>query len=443
MAHSYITLTTAQIGSGKSFRRCSVYLVEEWLKDRKFLLHLKDGSERIAAHWSNFPIRRDAMAEAVAKRFSISRATFDEAVREIPSSEIERWRRQESGPWDFFHSQDITGCHIAIDEIHVFCGKGASKEHKQRWSSWLGEIRHQGATVELITQHVEKCAREIVNEATINLQLVNSETRRDPLFGIRLGDWYELRAKFLTRQYTSAVWEIEKRDVDGKKVVQDKRIFPLDPYYFHFYDSYSKPQAGGGAASVATKREFQKRGVLSLLLWFLGRNALRLLWRGALIAGVVFMLSGGGAYIFPLFLENFTGGIVKAARSKPAEVRKVEPPRVTPAFEGSPVASAIADPPPTSQPMGQVVERKFKELSAQLAAAQKEVAAMKERESRSTALVLVTPTDVTFRSGYTYRLGDMIDFGPYEGRRVVLIWFERRAVKLDNGQWLRMRDDGK
>jgi hypothetical protein len=179
--------------------------------------------------------------------------------------------------------------------------------------------------VEFLSQSPEKVAREIHYEAGLRLSLVNSEDRRDPFLGILLGDWYELRAGFITREYETTVWEVERRSVDGKWVEQNKRVFALDPYYFDFYDSFSTP-VQGGHKSTGQEREFQKRTRRELLWWFFKRNAFAIVPRCMLVAGLIYLCSGGSTWVLNLLVRTMeTAGTNNA---KPPAMKTLDRPEV-------------------------------------------------------------------------------------------------------------------
>jgi len=291
-ARSVVTLTTGPAGSGKTYVRCARFLCDEWLP------------EKSGIHYSNFPIFREKVAEFVSKRTGKTPSELIERMQIIPDEILNTWISGQSGPWDYFRNKNLDGCHIAIDECHNFCGAKTHQKIRARWQAWLGEIRHQGATVEFLSQSPEKVAREIHYEAGLRLSLINSEDRRDPFLGILLGDWYELKAKFITGDYQTTVWEVERRNVDGKWVEQNKRRFTLDPQYFDFYDSFSRP-VQGGVKSQGQPREFQKRSRAGIVWWFFKRNAFSIVPRGLLVGGVVYLCTGGSAPLLNWMVKGF------------------------------------------------------------------------------------------------------------------------------------------
>ena len=314
---STVLLTTGVAGSGKSYVRCARFLVDEFLPDT-------DG-----VHYSNFPVFPEKIAALIAPRLKVEPGAIIDRIKVIPDEALQTWISGESGPWDYFRDLDLQNTHIAIDEIHNFCGKNTKRKTRARWQSWLGEIRHRGATVEFISQSPQKIAREIEYEAGVRLSLINSADRRDPFFGVTLGDWYELRAKFFTGELEPRVWQVERRNVDGKWLVQSTKSFLIEAHYFQFYDSYSAPHMGGRKAS-APKYEFEKRSRIGLLWWFSRRNWWPIGSRSCVgVLLFLFFFGGLGNWAFDRFLALF-GALYRGSRPQPTEtvVRKKVPKRV-------------------------------------------------------------------------------------------------------------------
>src|SRR5437763_1315821 len=97
-----IEFTAAPSGTGKSFDRCARFLADQWLP-------LAEG-----VHWSNFPVFIDPLVAYVLERHpDFHEPWLRERVQTIPADELDRWRREESGPWTFFLGKDLTGAHVA------------------------------------------------------------------------------------------------------------------------------------------------------------------------------------------------------------------------------------------------------------------------------------------------------------------------------------------
>ena len=275
-----IISTTGAPGTGKSYSRCARFLYDVWLPE--------DGG----VHWSNFPVN----FEAFEKKFPYVR----ERVKIIPAEELAEWAKGEGrGPWDFFTGDMLRDSHVAIDECHLYVkrkGKGC-QINAERWSKWLGDIRHHHCSVEFLSQDPLKVNGCIEYHSTMRIQLVNSEDRRDPLFNILLGDWYELRAS-LGREYETVIWQTEERRILSKWKHAGMNRFTLDPLYFPLYNSYNNTQAKtteeAEAPPPAKLREFQKRSIPGLWFWFARRNAWRLFSRAACACLVFWLCFMGG-----------------------------------------------------------------------------------------------------------------------------------------------------
>ena len=126
----------------------------------------------------------------------------------------------------------------------------------------------------------------------MRLSLISSQERRDPYLKIPLSDWYELLAK-LRGRYIGMVWCVERRKVDGAWRVENTDTFALESKYFALYDSHSLP-VRGGVKVTDVRREWEKRGWLSLVRWFVQRNLGTLVLRLGIAAFMVWILCFGG-----------------------------------------------------------------------------------------------------------------------------------------------------
>jgi hypothetical protein len=230
----------------------------------------------------------------------------------IPKQELDLW--DVSGgmsPLNYFADKEIAGAWIIIDEVHHF----VSKDHKQsivlQWQKWLGEIRHTGAQVDLCSQHEDKVAKPIRDHAAIRIELVNAEDRRDPYCGIRLWDWYQLKAK-ANGSWRPSVWRNEAQKVFGRWKITKTDVIPLQDVYFKLYDSYSAPVAGGAAGRQ--KLPWEVATWPQLIRWFIWRNIWQLFSRFFLIGVIFFLLCGGGK----LIIDGFMYAMIKGLQPAPA-----------------------------------------------------------------------------------------------------------------------------
>eukprot|EP00392_Amoebophrya_sp_AT5.2_P018640 g19218.t1 len=444
---SVVTCTVGPAGSGKSFRRCAHFIINEFLPEH-------DG-----VHWSNFPLGKvpedhtvppeydgetfsDRIANRAAAMHGLDEEQLHERIKMIPEDELKRWERGESGPWEFFEGKNLQDAHIAIDEIHNFLDPQAKAEEKRKWRQWLGEIRHQGATVEFISQSDQKIAIELRRESALLIELQNTETLKDPIFKIELGDWYELRAMIL-RRYNSGVQETVSRSaVKGRGARVGRKYFPLDPWYFQFYDSYSKPQKGGNKGR-AQRRQWQRRSPPGLLAWFVARNMPKLAPRVAIAGVMVWILffGGGRTIMNQAFTRAQTWGAETAKGVGDAYGSDGSAQPSAEVVEASATMSQALESDDEAQILAELFERlrvRYNALDERHRRLQDEHEQLLDQVRDMSALVAVTANSVTLRSGYTYGIGEVIDYGEYRGRKLVAINQARRTATLDNNTVLRL-----
>jgi len=447
MAHAVVEFRTAVAGSGKTYS-----LVYELAHD---FLPRESGK-----HWSNLPINVGALAE-YCKPLGVDPRDVHSRVCSIPRDELRKWREGTSGPWEFFEGIDLQDALIVIDEVHNFCGSKSHKKLQADWQAWLGELRHRGARVILVSQQEHKIAVGLRKEAERQTLVINSELRRDPFLRIELGDWYQLRAKFLTGQYQNAVWVEEERKVGRRSVQEDRRIFWLKPEVFALYDSYSAPHTGG-VKGEASKKEWERLGRVALLLWFVRRNTWRVSSRLAIVALLVWVCGfGGGTKIIRTVLgtvKSVTGRGDRPIKPKAQAVEWDKVPKATlTAADRAALAAKIAGRVPTRVPGA--ARAAVKEVlagpvplqpiavptpeSLRMAELEAQLAALVEEKRLALAAVgvkLLSPDGVCIGGGILYRVGETIETGPYRGRKVsAILWRHRRAV-LDDGTVLGLSD---
>ena len=204
---SVIILTTGVPGCGKTYVRAARFLVDDFLINSH------------GVHISNFPLNREEIAREVSARMKrrsffyklrhkVSEADIFNRLEIIPDDVLQSWKREESGPWEYFAGRNLKYAHIALDEVHNFVSEHSSEAFIKRWDEFLGEVRHRGCTFEALTQDIHQVPKELQGRAAIRLELVNAEDFRDPFFKIRMGDWYELKAAF-TGDFHKTVFEVE------------------------------------------------------------------------------------------------------------------------------------------------------------------------------------------------------------------------------------------
>jgi hypothetical protein len=426
--------------------------------------------------WTNFPIGRvpdshtfppkrpgetfyRRIINEAAQRMKVKPETIAHRVRRIPPAVMKSWQAQpggpdlQSGPWDYFKDKDLNGVHISIDECHMFCGKKTHHSVRHKWQSWIDEIRHQGATIEFLSQHSNKVAPEINDSAGLRRTLTATAEERDPFFKIPNETWWELRAKFLTREFDPVTRVVERKEEDEKWKETHRENFRIHKHYFQFYDSYSRPHLAGKLAKKGKPklREWQKRNHLSLVLWFIRTNFFKIAPR---VFGAVFVLwlcFGGGVSILLIgfmYLLSFVTTSNAVEQQLPAEpqVQAVYPQSDVPGTTPIQYTYPAEPPPQISAELSAELDQLRTDLArreALLSETSSQVRKLKAAQDAASAVALMTPSAVVLRSGFAYGLGDLVNFGPYAGQILESIDYENRLVSLSGGDILRLGDDGR
>lgn len=345
---SVIMLTTGVPGCGKTYVRAARFLVDDFLINTR------------GVHYSNFPLNVDAIAEEVSRKMSRNFGVFGLKKRKvtpedikkriviIPDEVLQSWRMERSGPWDYFAGVNLKYAHIAIDEIHNFLSPLSSLEYVQAWNDFLGEVRHRGCTFEGLTQDVGQVSQVLKGRAAVRLELVPGEDLRDPYFKIKMLDWYNLKAAF-TGSFHKTVIMFEKRKLFSSWKVNHSRCFLIVPEYFKYYNSFNaslqeKAQGEGAEEQDRTPlNEYQQRGKISLLCWFLRRNWVTLTWRTAAVAlGIWLCFFGGISFLISGFIAS-TNKAVKSNMGPTVDQSKPVPEKTAP-------VSPVEEPPPEVPP---------------------------------------------------------------------------------------------
>ena len=406
-----IKLLTAPAGSGKSYSLVRE-LVDNWLPEQQ------------GDYWTNLPIFPEVIADHLEAK-GHDREKVLSRIKLIGPDVTDSWRDGESGPWDFFAEKGLQGALVVLDEAHEYCSKKHSRPSKKKWQQFLGQIRHRGCQLVMVSQHQDKLATELEREAGVSVLLSNADTTRDPFFKILQADWYELRAGLLGGGWKPCYFEIEHREVVGKWKETERRRYHIDPEYFQFYDSFSLPEQGGVKAS-APLREFEKRSKRGLVGWFLRRNWWRLGRSFAILAALVSLPVslpwGIRTGIAAMSVQVGGGGSAGAERST-ASTAPAHSPLPSPA--GSDRMGSGAGRP----------EAKVREEVAEL----RERLAIAEAEARKASeLVAITDREAVFLGAGRVGVGEEIETGVYRGKKLESINWARRAIVLDDGRVLRL-----
>lgn len=426
-----IQFTSAPAGSGKTYGRGVRFAVEEFLP------------YQTGNFWSNYPLNVDAMVAHVCECHpKLDADEIRSRIRIIPTEVLKEWRTEKSTPADYFGQftkDELWGSHIAIDEIHKFCNRHSHKDVVKKWQEWLGELRHDGVTFECLTQAEMKVLKSIRDEALLQRFMFNTENKPDPFFGILMGDWYELRAGFITGTYRSKVVESVQQECMGKMVPVPEmgRVYSLDPALFTLYDSYSGRDDAAAKDQRGRKHVFQSESKLGLIRWFLRRNFFRFSSRVAVLAFGFWICFLGGAVTL---LNTFTSylNLTKPAAVEVSPAPHHDVPQFTAATSATTSSGAIPSSffndaktgkPSSADPVRDYVTK----LQADLAARDKEIEKLKSDGARFAEIVALFGEQVTLRCGVTVDVGEQIPLGPLKGRAIKGISHAKRRVILDDG----------
>lgn len=428
---SVCLLVTAPARSGKTYRRCAHFLTQEFLPLEK------------GRHISNFPINMDALCEYMEKHKGMSAEEVRERVEVIPEDVLAQWRKGTATPKDYFKGRDIDQCHIAIDEVHKYCGRLHKSKVRSAWMDWLGELGHSGATFEAISQAPEKIAKELENEAEKRIFLTNLGEQRDPFIGVRRADWLELKAKMTGGKVEHLIAEEERRREGGKWKVVERLVMKLDPELFRVYDSFSAPDNGGKKAKgFATDAD--RQSVFGLVRFIWKRNIERILPRILLAVVALWLFVGGGlGWVMKGAINMVVGAATKGALASQVQseasgkaAAALVPGAIRPATQ--PATQPTTQ--PTTRPAEVVaLEQEVAVLSAALRQAENDRRRVVDRLSEVVAL---GPEFCVMASGEVAYLGDVIGEGSYAGATVESVDMRRGVVRLSGAHVARLRRSG-
>lgn len=264
--HSVILFTVGEAGSGKTFLRGAHYIAYEFRQhpERRLITGL--------------PLKLDV----IRKRYGDGVA---DRIELIPPEVLKKWMNLEESPAVFFAGKKLHNCHIQIDEIHnILPDTRFTPDHplyskqaqsRQDWLAWLGEIRHEGATVEFISQSAHKVFRGITKEAGMWQEII-SPWHVESAFDVPAGAWWQLIACFSKdnspRVYLQP-YRIDK--ISGKRIKQEIMSARRDSDLFELYDSFSAPLKKLNEAGEEVKEERKgatepyQLGKLRCCLWFM------------------------------------------------------------------------------------------------------------------------------------------------------------------------------
>lgn len=421
-ARAQTTYTTGESGSGKSLIRCAHFLVDEFLPDET------------GVHYSNFPVRFDKLAEVMG--------WTDEQVRErvqlIPADELIKWRDGNSGPWEYWKGVNFKGAHIALDEAHRYCGTSHPKHHITAWMEFCGRVRHDGGTVEFVTQNSAKLSKKVSDEAGVWIDVVSPLRRKEPFSGATWYDTLQVASKLLGRQ-VGLSFELRHSKGSGTKKWNLETMISHwhQAKYFSVYDSYNvvhlEGQGDGKGAEVRRPKEPWERFSLPyLLVWYFARNAMPLGLRLVAISLLVWAFAFNG-------IGSAVSTVLNAGMQSSAKLAKqsgrdytVQPDRTKPVASGEPQPTLAA---PYNKAANGKELAALREEHGVLAS---EIDAMKTELERRSVLTAVLGENAYFGDGNVYKVGDHINEGIHRGQFIREVNCKLGRVRLSNGTMLRL-----
>ena len=440
-----VTFLTAPARSGKSFNEVRK-LVDETIPQENGPIY------------SNLPLYVDRIADYCFNKHNVPIEDTLNRIRLIPRKVEQEWKdagqpifdpetgkkigvTAATGPWEYFADKELSGATIIIDEVHNFCGSiGTPKAISNQWQKWLGELGHNQAVFRCLSQAPEKVHNCIKQEAQACYTIRNTGLDHDPYFKIEVYDWLELWCGLFGTEYKVFVFEQETKKVEGKAVKGKRKLHRMGPPYFDFYDSFNAPIAHSQAKDVKPfEHEFEKRlrkgpikGRLSLMWWFFSKYFYELTTRGLIGVGIVLLIFGLMSGFLPRYISetvlSITTKATKTATASGQENVKNEN-RENDMQTGDTVHGKSNHP---------NLDKKIKALEERIEVLSSEKELLERQINNASALVLISGSSITLRGGYSYKTGDIIDSGPYKGKKFISINWERRSASLDDGTILKL-----
>ena len=438
-SESIISATFGSPGSGKTYSRVR-WLVEDFLINNPTGLYITNIP-------LNIPVISEYMSRVLSKNdVTVSPSDITARLHIIPDDVLVYWEKLNQvdnkdlqtftsdtfPPSQYLQQFNLEGAHIAIDEFHKYFSKRGPKALKKLWNDWFAEIRKTGCVFEAITQSYGQMSDEFLDKCASRLELINHSDLRDPIFKIRMGDWYELRAGVLGKIPLQRVSEVEtmRSSSDSGRVSWQRTgkvdSFTLDPFYFQFYNSFHNSTGSSGVRKSAAEI-YGKR----VVFWFLRRNIFNILPRFLLAALICWFLLGGG---FTMSLKYLFSSFLFVSQQNKINVS-----------EKSPVSekSSVSEKPPVSENKNSLKEvNPF--MSKYAGLSDDEIRRVK-LEEREYLLALDNFKPAIFfndycilRNSLEISVGYKFNGGIYDGKTVVEINPKKRYYVLDNGSFVTM-----
>ena len=324
MGTTVVKCTIGMPGSGKSYTRTR-WIMSEFIPNEEGIIY------------TNLPLNVEELANHFEKK-GYDRQSILDRIQLIPDDELKNWKTFDNegnppdnpvykplnhktddigyhdisykyvGPWLYFQDKELGGAHIMIDEIQKFVDIRSKLNLKRLWGDWLSTIRHEGCTIEFMTQTQARLANEIKNISETTIEIIPNSEKKFPLIPIKNYDYYQLAKKFFDfdlKSSTCTEWGVAS---NSKKERLHVWKYRFDPRFYKYYDSYNNEEKGG--SGIRKKEEHERFSKIGLLWWFTKRNI-----------GVLLLASVGMYFFYLLMFENgFSSAIDAYKRSQKANV---------------------------------------------------------------------------------------------------------------------------
>ena len=402
---------------------------------------------------TNLPLT-EAFYEFVAERKGCTVQEVKNRVHILDNETLDSWENWKGtgrtktigGPWDLAEHFEKAPTDFILDEAHVFCPK-RDRDREKLYQKFLGEARHHGLQrVMFITQAKTKIS-PVIDEHCHARYLIEKQDRGNlnPRFPIPMSHLYNLWAS-ITGEYSPMTARIEQlKNADEKWVESERDYYRFDEDIYKLYVSHSEPGGKSRAVSTApaSKREYELRPTwlpakrdyneneelvwtAPTWLWVITSNAYLFTKTAGIVLLFVFLLCGGIDIIFDLWMKTVNNTLNAKQTQTETELKEDD------LFTEKDIQEFNESLPNNSDSCGCAAKAK------QLAALEKEIHQRNVQDANDSVLVAISTRIVGFSNGSNYRVGEMIENGIHEGKKVLRIDYPNRRCLISGGDWLRL-----
>ena len=446
---SSVIALTAPPGSGKSLwmiRR----IVDDFLHEHKGRIY------------TNIPFNREQIADYLEKNYGKKARKKADRLEKIPLETIRLLGSGDLDPREWVDAMDLEDGFLILDELHRVCPKNMKTALAADWTDILGYPRHNHWKFIGISQNPKKVHPAVWDNAEARIYLTNLKNQRVKYFGVTFYELWNIKAAFgfPYRQWALADLEVMVKEKWDK---QETEVFCLDPKYFPLYDSFAKDHTEDLSDEEKEKlhgddpdddeighlEEYERYNKFLYLFVVLARRPARIVFTCFGLYIACYMLFFGGiASCAASFKESLTtqlGGNPSSQEEVVEETTEQQPEKTQAQIDAEKKASDLKRLAKWSPETVYQLLEKSRQLAAEVAYKDEII---KEKESdiesllaelvRFTQLVGMTSTEVIFKDGTRYGLGEKITKGPYKGLSIISIDWRRRGAVLNNGQFLHL-----